>query len=141
LSRELGGKEQNNFGYKEFGKRLILRFGHIGIKHVSLMIKKYLYFANMYKMIDYCSKCEVCIKNKTRRGRESGSLEHLGPATSPFEIMSLDTVRGFGGRRSTKRYLHLLVDHFSRYAYIYTSANQTAVEMIKLILTLYIRAC
>lgn len=50
-----------------------------------------------------------------------------------MEIMSLDTIRGFGGRRSTKRYLHLLVNHFTRYAYILTSGNQTAREFIKLI--------
>ena len=30
--------------------------------------------------------------------------------------MSLDTIGGFGGNGSNKRYLHLLVDHFSRYA-------------------------
>lgn len=60
-------------------------------------------------------------------------MGHLGPATKPFHIMSLDTVGGFGGYRSPKRYLHLLVDHFTRFAYILTSKNQTSAEMISLI--------
>ncbi len=47
--------------------------------------------------------------------------------------MSLDTIGGFGGRRSTKRYLHLLVDHCTRYAYVHTSPNQTAKEIIWLL--------
>lgn len=47
--------------------------------------------------------------------------------------MSLDTISGFGGRRTTKRYLHILVDHFTRYAYILVSTHQTTSEFIKLI--------
>ncbi|XP_067205405.1 uncharacterized protein [Linepithema humile] len=47
--------------------------------------------------------------------------------------MSLDTVGAFGGSRSTKKYLHLLVDHFTRHAYILTSKTQNAADFIKLI--------
>jgi len=43
---------------------------------------------------------------------EKGFMGHLGPAKEPFEILSLDTVGGFGKSRSTKKYRHLLVDHF-----------------------------
>lgn len=60
-------------------------------------------------------------------------MSHLGPATKPFEIVSIDTIGGFGGSRSTKRYLHLLVDHFTRYAYIITSKTQSANDFAKLI--------
>lgn len=60
-------------------------------------------------------------------------MSHLGPATRPFEIMSIDTIGGFGGSRSTKKYLHLLVDHFTRYAYILTSKTQNSKDFIKLI--------
>lgn len=59
-------------------------------------------------------------------------MSQLGPANKPFQIMSLDTI-GLGGQRSTKRYLHLLVDHFTRYAYILCSKNQHARDFIKLI--------
>lgn len=60
-------------------------------------------------------------------------MSHLGPATYPFQIMSIDTIGGFGSSRSTKTYLHLLVDHFTRYAYILTSKTQNANDFIKLI--------
>uniref|UniRef100_A0ABD2WYS7 Integrase catalytic domain-containing protein n=1 Tax=Trichogramma kaykai TaxID=54128 RepID=A0ABD2WYS7_9HYME len=62
-----------------------------------------------------------------------GLMSHLGPATRPFEIMSVDTIGGFGGQRSTKKYLHLLVDHFTRFAFISTSKTQNATDFIKLI--------
>jgi len=57
----------------------------------------------------------------------------LGPATAPFQILSLDTVGGFAGNNSTAKYLHILVDHFSRYAYILCSKGQTAGDMISLV--------
>lgn len=60
-------------------------------------------------------------------------MGQLGPAKEPFDIVSIDTIGGFGGRRSTKKYLHLMVDHFTRYAYILTSASQSSGEFIKLI--------
>lgn len=80
-----------------------------------------------------CDQCEICIKNKSRRKSKYGLMSHLGPATCPFEIVSIDTIGGFGGSRSTKKYLHLLVDHFTRYAYIFTSKNQNSSDFIKLI--------
>ncbi|XP_039312410.1 uncharacterized protein LOC120359337 [Solenopsis invicta] len=80
-----------------------------------------------------CKTCEVCIKNKSRGQEKYGRMSQLGPATRPFEIMSMDTIGGFGGLRSTKKYLHLLVDHFTRYAFIATSKTQNATDFIKLV--------
>lgn len=82
---------------------------------------------NLTKNIkEVCRTCEICIRNKTRGFPKYGFLSHLGPAKKPFEIVSIDTIGGFGGSRSTKKYLHLLVDHFSRYAFILTSKTQSA---------------
>lgn len=122
----------------EYGKLLIekvhLRYGHIGTQHVYNIIRKYFTFDHMHSMIQrYCSACEICIKNKSRKPRDNGLLGYFGPAETPYHIMSLDTVGGFGGRRSTKRYLHLLVDHFSRFAFVITSQNQNAAEFIRLV--------
>lgn len=47
--------------------------------------------------------------------------------------MSLHTAGGFGNRRSTKKYMHLLVDHFTRFAYISTSSTQNAKDFFKLV--------
>lgn len=98
---------------------------------IALLVRQF-YFPNMHrKIIEYCTTCEVCIKNKSRKDRNFGLMGHFGPASRSFEVMSLDTIGGFAGRRSTKKYLHLLVDHFTRYAYISTSKNQNATEFVK----------
>lgn len=55
--------------------------------------------ANIKKI---CDDCEICIKNKSRRRSKYGLMSHLGPAKYPFEIVSIDTIGGFGGFRSKK---------------------------------------
>lgn len=85
------------------------------------------------KIFAFTSSCNVCFCNKTRRRNLKDILGHLGSPSRPFEIMSLNTVGGFGDRRSAKRYLHILVDHFTCYVSILTSANQTNSEFIRLV--------
>lgn len=107
---------------------------HIGIGQMQRTISPFYVAPNLTKNIkNICSTCEVCIKNKSRGNIKYGFMSHLGPATRPFEIMSIDTIGGFGGSRSTKRYLHLLVDHFTRFAFIQTSKTQSANDFIKLV--------
>lgn len=123
---------------QNLGKTLLERvhqnFGHIGSSCMLQTIKKNYYFRNMETMVrEYCRKCHICIKNKTRPPERLGTLGFLGPATKPWDIMSLDTIGGFGGRRSNKKYIHLLIDHFTRFAFILTSATQAASNFKKLI--------
>lgn len=118
----------------ELIKNVHTNLGHIGIKQMQRMISSLYVADNMIKNIKrICESCIICIKNKSRGQNKYGLMSHLGPATKPFEICSIDTIGGFGGSRSTKKYLHLLSDHFTRYAYIVTSSTQNANDFIKLV--------
>ena len=115
-------------------KKIHENYCHIGINQMEAKVKPFYTAQNITKNIKMLSKnSEVCIKNKTRTNRKYGLMSQLGPAEKPFQIMSLDTVGGFGGRRSNKKYLHLLVDHFTRFTYSLCSKNQNAQDFIKLI--------
>lgn len=123
---------------EEFGISLIKRVhqqqGHIGTKQLTLMVGHKFYFKNMYKHIKIiCRSCETCIKNKTRIGSFKAPLSQIGPAKRLFEIISLDSIGGFKGNKSKKKYIHLIIDHFTRYAYISTSTTQSTKDFIKLI--------
>lgn len=123
---------------QEFSKKLIeyvhQYYCHIGRKQMENKIKPFYMAKKLCQNIkEICERCEVCLKNKSRGSYRLGLMSHLGPATYPFEIMSVDTIGGFGGSRSTKKYLHLLVDHFTRYAYILTSKTQNSYDFIKLL--------
>lgn len=123
---------------EEFSKTIIrmvhYRHCHIGVKQTENKIKPF-YTAKtlIYNIKKIRNNCEICIKYKSITNFKYGLMSHLGPATNPFEIVSIDTIGGFGGSRSTKTYLHLLVDHFTRFAYILTSRTQNANDFIKLI--------
>lgn len=123
---------------EDFSKKLIKdvheNMCHLGVKQMQNTMGTLYTAKNLTINIKkHCKSCEICIKNKTRGHNKYGLMSYLGPATKPFEIVSIDTIGGFGGSRSTKRYLHLLVDHFTRYAYIVTSKTQNANDFVKLI--------
>lgn len=123
---------------EDFSIKLIVQihkdYCHIGMKQLQNKIIPFYTANNLIQNIKKtCKNCEICIKNKTRGQSKFGLMTHLGPASESFEIMSIDTIGGFGGSRSTKTYLHLLVDHFTRYAFILTSKTQNAGDFIKLI--------
>lgn len=111
--------------------------GHIGIGQMQKTMSPLFTTKNLEKNIrTVCRTCEICIKNKSRGHEKFGFMSHLGPAKKPFEIMSIDTIGGFGGSRSTKKYLHLMVDHFTRYAFILTSKTQSANDFVKLVMSI-----
>ncbi len=119
---------------KELIRRVHFKFGHIGIKQMELTIFPYFFNSNFRKFISlFCKNCSICVKNKSRIPAKFGSLSQLGPATRPFEYMSIDTIGGFTGNNSSKKYIHLLVDHFSRYAYTLTSSTQKTGDFVKLL--------
>lgn len=135
--RRIGNKDRiilsEEFSH-QFIKNIHQYYCHIGIKQLQNKIKPFYTAKNLTQTINtICRNCEVCIKNKSRGQYKFGLMSYLGPATKPFEIISIDTIGGFGGSRSTKKYLHLLVDHFTRYAYILTSKTQNSKDFIKLI--------
>lgn len=122
---------------EDFGINLIKKIhsnSHIGVKQITLTLTPTYYFKNMHKHIKLiCRTCDTCIKNKSRFGNFIQPLSQLGPASEPFQIVSLDTIGGFGGNRSPKRYLHLIIDHFTKYAFALTSKTQTAKDFINLV--------
>lgn len=115
-------------------KEIHTEWCHLGINQMINKISPYYTAKSLTRNIKkICKNCEVCIKNKSRGQDKYGLMSHLGPASKPFQIMSIDTIGGFGGQRSTKKYLHLLVDHFTRFAFIITSKTQNATDFIKLV--------
>ncbi|KAL3273480.1 hypothetical protein HHI36_014921 [Cryptolaemus montrouzieri] len=77
--------------------------------------------------------CETCAGNKSRFGCFKQPLSQLGPASKPFQILSLGTIGCFAGNRSPKKYLHLVVDHFTKFAFAITSRSQTAKDFVNIV--------
>lgn len=137
IYRKLNNKKKiwvtESFGISMLNK-IHKDYGHIGVKQMTLMITPDIYFKNMHKHIKLvCRNCEVCLRNKIRCGEIKAPLSQLGPASYPLEIVSIDTIGGFNNNNSSHKYMHLMVDHFTRYAFIITSKTQVAKDFIKLV--------
>ncbi len=110
------------------------KFGHIGSKQMLKLISSSFYWENMSKNIsDFVKNCEICQTNKINRMKKFGTLSQLGPAVQPFDIISIDTVGGFSGYNSKKQYIHIAIDHFSRYLWTISSRTQSSKDFINLI--------
>jgi len=119
---------------KQLIKICHINYGHINKNQIRNMLGKYYYITKLDQKIEnLISECKICIENKTRKGAKLGLFSQLGPAKKPLEIVSLDTIGGFVGNNSTKKYLHLLVDHFTRFAFIVTSTTQKPKDFIQLV--------
>lgn len=62
-----------------------------------------------------------------------GLLSHVGPASRPYQVLSQHTIGGFRGNNSVNTYFHLLLDHFTRFAFIKTFKTQSTKDYIKLL--------
>ncbi|GFW90911.1 DUF4817 domain-containing protein [Trichonephila clavipes] len=59
--------------------------------------------------------------NKKSTQKKYGLLQEVPVAEEPFEMISLDTVGGFNYHNSQKKYLHIVLDHATRYAWTFPS--------------------
>jgi hypothetical protein len=113
------GRKKLRIGDKladELIRRAHLEFGHPGVdKMIRALTSNYLIKDLTKKITKFTRQCPTCIRNKSRGKQKLGLMSRLGPAERPFQIMSIDTIGGFKGARSNKGYLHLLIDHFTRY--------------------------
>ena len=109
----------------------------MGIQKLLDLLSPYYTWSTINQEIrNYVKGCETCLKNKTPRGLALGKLSQLGPAKTPFEIVSIDTIGGLSGYNSKKQYLHLAIDHLTRFAWAYCSKTQSAIDFINLVKTI-----
>ncbi|UYV78424.1 hypothetical protein LAZ67_16001304 [Cordylochernes scorpioides] len=67
--------------------------------------------------------CPTCQLTKRPLGPTYGELSQPPEAKEPFDLLSLDTIAGFAKYGNTKIYIHVVVDHFSRYAWTFPSKS------------------
>ncbi len=92
------------------------------------------YWPKMFEIIsNFVRNCSVCQTNKIIKIKKYGSLSQLGPAQQPYDIISIDTVSGFSGYNSRKQYIHIAIDHYTRYLWTLSSKTQSAKDFINLI--------
>ncbi|UYV61453.1 hypothetical protein LAZ67_1004907 [Cordylochernes scorpioides] len=100
------------------------QYNHPGISQMSRIISTQYYWQGMSKDIKQKVKtCPTCQLTKRPVGPTYGELSQPPESKEPFDLLSLDTIAGFAKYGNTKVYLHVVVDHFSRYAWAFPSKS------------------
>ncbi|UYV72920.1 hypothetical protein LAZ67_10001186 [Cordylochernes scorpioides] len=104
------------------------QYNHPGISQMSRLISTQYYWQGMSKDIKQKVKtCPTCQLTKRPLGPTYGELSQPPEAKEPFDLLSLDTIAGFAKYGNTKIYLHVVVDHFSRYAWTFPSKSTSII--------------
>ncbi|UYV68238.1 hypothetical protein LAZ67_5003570 [Cordylochernes scorpioides] len=114
------------------------RYNHPGISQMTRLISTQYYWKGMSEDISKTTKaCAICQSTKHPRGPTFGELGQLPVATQPFDLVALDTIAGLAKYGNAKTYLHVVVDHFSRYTWTFPSKSTsltTYQQVIKRVL-------
>ncbi|UYV70202.1 hypothetical protein LAZ67_7002164, partial [Cordylochernes scorpioides] len=104
------------------------QYNHPGISQMSRIISTQYYWQGMSKDIKQKVKtCPTCQLTKRPLGPTYGELSQPPEAKEPFDLLSLDTIAGFAKYGNTKIYLHVVVDHLSRYAWTFPSKSTSII--------------
>lgn len=106
-------------------------YGHVGVKKMLTLISSNYYWPNITSDVsNYVKHCDTCQRCKVSKMKKFGSLESLPPAEQPFDLVAMDTIGGLAGYGSPKQYIHLVVDHATRYAWAFAHKHATADSYI-----------
>ncbi|GBL53632.1 Transposon Tf2-9 polyprotein, partial [Araneus ventricosus] len=100
---------------------------------LNLIIPQY-YWPNITSDItEFVKHCSVCQLNKKRKQKRFGLLQQVPPTSTPFECISVDTVGGFNYYNSTKKFLHIVIDHATRHVWAFPSKNENSETYINIL--------
>lgn len=118
------------------------QYGHVGISSMLNLISPLYYWQGIINDVkNYVRHCDVCQLNKKSNQKKFGLLEEMPTSSTPFELLSIDTVGGLGHYNSAKCYLHVVLDHATRYVWTFASksvSTDTYISCLKQIFQIQI---
>ncbi|UYV84622.1 hypothetical protein LAZ67_X002869, partial [Cordylochernes scorpioides] len=107
-------------------------YNHPGISQMARLISTQYYWKGMAKSIQkFVNSCHTCQIIKRPKGKPYGTLGQIPPPQQPFDLISIDTIAGFSKYGHSKTYLHVIVDHLTRYAWAFPSKSTSTLTYIQ----------
>ncbi|UYV84114.1 hypothetical protein LAZ67_X001216, partial [Cordylochernes scorpioides] len=101
-----------------------VEYNHPGVSQMTRIIStQYTWRGMTHSIAKYVKSCPTCQLIKRPKGPNYGTLGQLPLVSHPFDTLSIDTIAGFSKYGSSKTYLHVIVDHLSRYAWTFPSKS------------------
>ena len=110
---------------------------HIGPEKVRRKMLKHFWMNKMTEKIKtYVDNCMECNKAKPRREKKAalGSLEEV---TEPFQRVHIDLIGGLGTTRKQNNWILVIVDAFSRFAYLKAIKSKTASDVARTLMEVF----
>ncbi|UYV77168.1 K02A2.6-like [Cordylochernes scorpioides] len=107
-------------------------YNHPGISQMTRIITTQYYWKGISKSIEkFVRSCHTCQIIKRPKGKPYGALGQIPPPQQPFDLISSDTIAGFSKYGHSKTYLHVRVDHLTRYAWTFPSKSTSTLTYIQ----------
>ncbi|UYV80002.1 hypothetical protein LAZ67_18001374 [Cordylochernes scorpioides] len=111
-------------------------YNHPGISQMTRIITAQYYWKGISKSIEkFVKSCHTCQIIKRTKGKPYGALGQIPPPQQPFDLISIDTIAGFSKYGHSKTYLHVIVDHLTRYAWTFPSKSTSTLTYIQTLKT------
>ncbi|UYV63012.1 hypothetical protein LAZ67_2002847 [Cordylochernes scorpioides] len=111
-------------------------YNHPGISQMTRIITAQYYWKGISKSIEkFVKSCHTCQIIKSPKGKPYGALGQIPPPQQPFDLISIDTIAGFSKYGHSKTYLHVIVDHLTRYAWTFPSKSTSTLTYIQTLKT------
>ncbi|UYV68920.1 K02A2.6-like [Cordylochernes scorpioides] len=112
------------------------KYNHPGISQMTRIITTQYYWKGISKSIEkFVRSCHTCQIIKRPKGKPYGALGQIPPPQQPFDLISIDTIAGFSKYGHSKTYLHVIVDHLTRYAWTFPSKSTSTLTYIQTLKT------
>ncbi|UYV72886.1 hypothetical protein LAZ67_10001072, partial [Cordylochernes scorpioides] len=111
-------------------------YNHPGISQMTRIITAQYYWKGISKSIEkFVKSCHTCQIIKRPKGKPYGALGQIPPPQQPFDLISIDTIAGISKYGHSKTYLHVIVDHLTRYAWTFPSKSTSTLTYIQTLKT------
>ncbi|UYV70981.1 K02A2.6-like, partial [Cordylochernes scorpioides] len=111
-------------------------YNHPGISQMTRIITTQYYWKGISKSIEkFVRSCHTCQIIKRPKGKPYGALGQIPPPQQPFDLISIDTIAGFSKYGHSKTYLHVIVNHLTRYAWTFPSKSTSTLTYIQTLKT------
>ncbi|UYV66311.1 hypothetical protein LAZ67_4001291 [Cordylochernes scorpioides] len=109
-----------------------VEYNHPGVSQMTRIIStQYTWRGMTHSIAKYVKSCPTCQLIKRPKGPNYGTLGQLPLVSHPFDTLSIDTIAGFSKYGSSKTYLHVIVDHLSRYAWTFPSKSTSTLTYLQ----------
>ncbi|UYV84627.1 K02A2.6-like, partial [Cordylochernes scorpioides] len=109
-----------------------LEYNHPGVSQMIRLISTQYTWCGMTKsIVKYNRSCPTCQLIKKPKGPLYGGLERPPIALQPYDMLSIDTISAFSKYGNSKSYLHVIVDHLSRYTWTFPSKSTNIITYIQ----------